>query len=178
MMKSYQNIKGQLISKNVFWYLQFSQKMNEKIRLYCYDTSGRLVFVRLLEGIDDPQSFRSSFGGNRQPPKNISKLSDLYSLFRNCNIMWRSGFRSSKSRTRKIWKLLAFILPMLLETRVFLWKCHTSTTHANPMQVKEFCNRGRGLSAWILPFWSKNSKTDMDSLKQFLCMAPDQKMVK
>ena len=32
----------------------------------------------------------------------------------------------------------------------------------------------RNPRAWILPFWSK---TDMESLKQNLCLAPDQKMV-
>ena len=41
-------LKGQLISKGLFWYPQFSQKMNEKNRIYYYDTSGRLVFVRFL----------------------------------------------------------------------------------------------------------------------------------
>ena len=47
--------KGQLISK---WFLGssiFLQKMNEQIRLYYYDTSSRLVFVRFLEEIDDPK---------------------------------------------------------------------------------------------------------------------------
>ena len=33
----------------------------------------------------------------------------------------------------------------------------------------------RNPRAWILPFWFK---TDMDSLKQKLCLAPDQKMVR
>ena len=31
-----------------FWYLQFSQKMNEKNWLYYYGTSSRIVFVRFL----------------------------------------------------------------------------------------------------------------------------------
>ena len=55
----------------------------------------------------------------------------------------------------------------------------------NLMSNKEGCNKGHGLSvvschqsrnprAWILPFWSK---TDLDSLKQSLCLAPDKKMV-
>ena len=35
-------------------------------------------------------------------------------------------------------------------------------------------NQDRNTRAWILPFWSK---TDMDSLKQNLWLAPDQKMV-
>ena len=30
-----------------------SQKMNEQIWLYYYDTSGRLIFVRFLENIED-----------------------------------------------------------------------------------------------------------------------------
>ena len=48
------NFKGQLISKGLFGtYPQFSQKMNEKIRLYYYDSSGRLVFVRFLGEIKD-----------------------------------------------------------------------------------------------------------------------------
>ena len=39
----------------VFWVIDFLQKTNEQIRLYYYDTSGRLVFVRFLEEIDDPK---------------------------------------------------------------------------------------------------------------------------
>ena len=44
--------KCQLISKGLFGNPQFSQKTNEKIRLYQYDTSGRLVFVRFLGEIE------------------------------------------------------------------------------------------------------------------------------
>jgi hypothetical protein len=47
--------KGQLISK---WFLGSSissKKMNEGIRLYYYDTSGRLVFVRFWRKIDNPK---------------------------------------------------------------------------------------------------------------------------
>ena len=50
-----QAVKGQLISKWFFGVIDFLQKMNERIRLYYYDTSGRLVFVRFLEEIDDPK---------------------------------------------------------------------------------------------------------------------------
>ena len=39
----------------IFWVIDFLQKTNEQIRLYYYDTSGRLVFVRFLEEIDVPQ---------------------------------------------------------------------------------------------------------------------------
>ena len=35
-------------------------------------------------------------------------------------------------------------------------------------------HQDRNPRAWILPFWSK---TDMYSLKQNLCLAPDQKMI-
>ena len=38
-----------------FWYFQFSQKMNEKIRLYYYGTSSRIVFVRLLGELKTPK---------------------------------------------------------------------------------------------------------------------------
>ena len=48
----------------VFGVIDFLQKTNERIRLYYYDTSGWLVFVRFLEEID----------GNKQ---DISKLTDL-----------------------------------------------------------------------------------------------------
>jgi hypothetical protein len=41
--------KGQLISKCLFWYLQFFQKTNKKIRLYYDGTSSRIIFVRFLE---------------------------------------------------------------------------------------------------------------------------------
>ena len=47
--------KGHLISKWFFGVIDFLQKTNEQIRLYYYDTSGRLVFVRFLEEIDDPK---------------------------------------------------------------------------------------------------------------------------
>ena len=49
-------VKGQLISKWFFGVIDFLQKTNERIRLYYYDTSGRLVFVRFLEEIDDPKN--------------------------------------------------------------------------------------------------------------------------
>ena len=56
--------KGHLISKFHFGtYLQFSQKTNEKIRLY----SSRIVFVRFWE--------------NWRYQKEISKLTYLYQLF-------------------------------------------------------------------------------------------------
>ena len=52
-------LKGQLISKCLFGVFNFFQKMNEQIRLY-YDTSGRLVFVRFLEEIEDTKkTFRN-----------------------------------------------------------------------------------------------------------------------
>ena len=48
-------LKGQLISKWFFGVIDYLQKTNEQIRLYYYDTSGRRVFVRFLEEIDDPK---------------------------------------------------------------------------------------------------------------------------
>ena len=48
--------KGQLISKRFFEVIDFLQKPNERIRLYYYDTLGRLVFVRFLEEIDEPKN--------------------------------------------------------------------------------------------------------------------------
>ena len=39
----------------VFVVIDFLQKTNKRIRLYYYDTSGRLVFVHFLEEIDDPK---------------------------------------------------------------------------------------------------------------------------
>ena len=48
--------KGQLISKRFFGVTDFLQKTNERIRLYYFDTSVRLVFVRFLEEIDDPKN--------------------------------------------------------------------------------------------------------------------------
>ena len=41
--------KGQLISKCIFWYLQFFQKTNKKIRRNYGGTSSRIIFVRFLE---------------------------------------------------------------------------------------------------------------------------------
>ena len=47
--------KGQLISKWFFGVFDFLKKKNERIRLYYYDTSGRLVSDHFLEEIDDPK---------------------------------------------------------------------------------------------------------------------------
>ena len=49
--------KGQTKSKEFFRADVFFQKTNERIRLYCYDTSGLLVFVRFLE--DTTKTFRN-----------------------------------------------------------------------------------------------------------------------
>ena len=54
----------------VFGVFDFLQKTNERIRLYYYDTSSRLVFVLFLEEIEDTK-------------KTISKLSDLYEKTNN-----------------------------------------------------------------------------------------------
>ena len=43
-------LKGQ---KKSIW---FFQKTNKRILLYCYETSGRLVFVRFLEEIEDTKT--------------------------------------------------------------------------------------------------------------------------
>jgi hypothetical protein len=41
--------------KMSFWYLQFSQKTNEKIQLYYYGTSSRIVFDRFLGELKTPK---------------------------------------------------------------------------------------------------------------------------
>ena len=38
-----------------FGVIDFLQKTNERLRLYYYDTFGRLAFVRFLEESDDPK---------------------------------------------------------------------------------------------------------------------------
>ena len=43
----------------VFLVIDFLQKMNEKIRLYYYDSSGQLVFVRFLE---ESTAWQSAYG--------------------------------------------------------------------------------------------------------------------
>ena len=45
--------KGRLISKWFFGVIDFLQKTNDRIRLYYYDTSVRLVFVRFLGEFED-----------------------------------------------------------------------------------------------------------------------------
>ena len=78
-------VKGQLIS---------SKKTNEGIRLYYYDTSNRLVFVRF-------------FGGNRRQQKTISKLSDLY---------YYSSSRLRLSSTKKhYYKMPEFQIMVILD---------------------------------------------------------------
>ena len=52
--------KGQLILKWFFGVIDFLQKTNKRIRLYYYDTSGRLVLVRFLGEIEDTKkTFRN-----------------------------------------------------------------------------------------------------------------------
>ena len=52
--------KGQSISKGLFGILNSPQKNKKKIRLYYYDTSGRLVFVSFLGEIEDTKkTFRN-----------------------------------------------------------------------------------------------------------------------
>ena len=52
--------KGQIISKCLFGVFNFFQKMNKQILLYYYETSGRLVFVRFLEEVEDTKkTFRN-----------------------------------------------------------------------------------------------------------------------
>ena len=41
--------------KCLFWYLQFCQKRNKRIRLYYYDTSSRIVFARFLGELKTPK---------------------------------------------------------------------------------------------------------------------------
>ena len=47
--------KGQLISKGLFVILNSSKKRTKKIRLNYCDTSGRTVFVRILEELKAPK---------------------------------------------------------------------------------------------------------------------------
>ena len=52
--------KGQKKSKCFFLSRRLLQKMNEQILLYYYETSGRLVFIRFLEEIEDTKkTFRN-----------------------------------------------------------------------------------------------------------------------
>ena len=62
----------------VFGVIDFLQKTNERIRLYYYDTSGRLVFVRFLEEIEDTKKpFRDYLTF-----KSFNSLIDLFSYSR------------------------------------------------------------------------------------------------
>ena len=62
------------------------------------------------------------------------------------------------------------------------WKSVINRTNVNVVKLRKVVigyvtcnghNQDRYPRAWILPLWSK---TDMDSSKQNLCFAPDQKM--
>ena len=45
-----------LISKCLFWYLKFqSQKTNEKVQIYYYGTSSRIVYVHFLGELKTPK---------------------------------------------------------------------------------------------------------------------------
>ena len=53
LLKDLACCKGQAKSKWFFASWCFFQKTNKWIQLYCYDTAGRLIFVRFLEEIED-----------------------------------------------------------------------------------------------------------------------------
>ena len=51
----------------VFGVIDFLQKTNKQIRLHYYETSGRLVFVRFLEEIEDTKkTFRNYLTFSKQ----------------------------------------------------------------------------------------------------------------
>ena len=59
----------------VFGAFDFLQKTNKRIRLYYYDTSSRLAFVRFLEEIQDTKkSFRNYFKNVDLKTQNFSPL--------------------------------------------------------------------------------------------------------
>ena len=59
----------------VFGVFDFLQKTNKRIRLYYYDTSSRLAFVRFLEEIQDTKkSFRNYFKNVDLKTQNFSPL--------------------------------------------------------------------------------------------------------
>ena len=53
----YERSQRSINFKKTFWYPQFLQKTNQKIRLNYYDTSSWLVFVRFLEEFEDTKNF-------------------------------------------------------------------------------------------------------------------------
>ena len=70
----------------VFGVSDFLQKMNERIRLYYYDTSSRLVFVRFLEEIDDTKkTFRNylTFKNNTKLTQSSIFLHKTVNFFRH-----------------------------------------------------------------------------------------------
>ena len=62
-----------------FWGHQFPPEKNKQIRLYYYDTSGRLVFVRFLEEINDTKKpFQNylTFTNKKDMEKLISSIKE------------------------------------------------------------------------------------------------------
>ena len=72
---------------SVFWYLQFSQKLNEKIQLYSYGTPSRIVFVRFLGELKTPKRhfeikwplvIKKKFWNSRLKTENFLRLQEEF----------------------------------------------------------------------------------------------------
>ena len=88
-----------------FLYLQFSQKTNEKIWLYYYGTSSRIVFVNFL--------------GELKPPKRHFEINWplCTSFWENASFSfgYRVVFLSTVAINRKVWDTYDYTLKMLKE---------------------------------------------------------------
>ena len=83
-----------------FWYLQFSQKKNEKIQLYYYGTSNRIVFGFFFVRIEDT--------------KDISKLTDLWFEFYIISVKLNGKFLSTTLENLNFTFLQNIFYPIVL----------------------------------------------------------------
>ena len=92
----------------IFWSSISSKKMNERIRLYYYDTSSGLVFVRFLDKIED----------TKKTFRNHLTFSNTYFKFHDSYFFPRSRINVScliVFLQQKIWD---FLMPAIMAIQV------------------------------------------------------------
>ena len=100
-----------------FWYLQFSQKTNEKIRLYYYGTSSRIVFVRFLGELKTP---KRHFEINWPLASQLSRSYDYRAAKGrkpNTHLYGQNGLsRTSETREKKLQNYFFFAMYLVTTT--------------------------------------------------------------
>ena len=94
-----------------FWYLQFSQKPNEKVRLYYYVTSSRIVFVRFLGELKTPKrhfeiNWPLEYRKTRPKSPSVSFLLDVFCWICCWQKFWQKSYSFTKIGTQNQWHII------------------------------------------------------------------------